>query len=210
MEQSKARVIQYTSVEKNIGPIVDFLFEVGILSQTPRSGFHFLGSGRQSVAEHVHRVMYIGYVLGIMEKGIDMAKILQMCLFHDLAESRTSDLNYVHQKYAQADHGKVIHDLANALDFGDNIKQITEEYQGRKTRESLIAKDADNLEWILSLKEQQDTGNSRAATWIPSSVKRLKTRPAKQLAKKILKTDSDHWWFANKEDEWWVSRGEKR
>jgi putative hydrolase of HD superfamily len=30
--------------------IVDFLFEVGMLAKTPRSGFFFLGSGEQSVA----------------------------------------------------------------------------------------------------------------------------------------------------------------
>ena len=34
-----------------------------------------------------------------MEEKIDSAKILEMCLFHDLAETRVSDLNYVHQKY---------------------------------------------------------------------------------------------------------------
>ena len=36
--------------------IVKFLFEVGILSKTPRSGFHFLGTGEQTVAEHINRV----------------------------------------------------------------------------------------------------------------------------------------------------------
>jgi len=33
--------------------IADFLFEVGMLSRTPRSGYQFLGSGRESVAEHI-------------------------------------------------------------------------------------------------------------------------------------------------------------
>ena len=30
--------------------IANFLFEVGILARTPRSGFHFLGTGDQRVA----------------------------------------------------------------------------------------------------------------------------------------------------------------
>ena len=47
----------------NLNHVVDFLFETGILSKTPRSGFHFLGSGKQSVAEHINRVVFIGYVL---------------------------------------------------------------------------------------------------------------------------------------------------
>jgi hypothetical protein len=42
--------------------IANFLFEVGILDKTPRSGFHFLGTGNQTVAEHVNRVCFIGYI----------------------------------------------------------------------------------------------------------------------------------------------------
>jgi hypothetical protein len=37
-------------------------------------------------------------------------------------------------------------------------------------------------------------------------VKRLKTEAAQALAEQILITDSDRWWFGNKEDGWWVDR----
>jgi len=197
-------------MKNNTESVVDFLFEVGILAQTPRSGFHFLGSGRQSVAEHVHRAVYIGFVLANMEGDVDMAKVLTMCLFHDLAEARISDLNYVHQKYVEVDEERAVSDVANTLEFGSSIQNILREYEQRRSKESLVAKDADNLEWILSLKEQQDTGNTRAASWIPSAVARLKTNSAKQLAEQIKKTDSDHWWFADKNDEWWVSRNQSK
>jgi putative hydrolases of HD superfamily len=60
----------------------------------------------------------------------------------------------------------------------------------------------------FSLKEQVDTGNSRAETWLPSAMKRLKTEEAKQLAEVIVKTKSDNWWFNDKESQWWVSRNE--
>ena len=196
-------------MSKDTAQVVDFLFEVGILAETPRSGFYFLGSGKQSVAEHICRDVFIGYALAQMEKGVNMEKVLKMCLFHDLAEARTSDLNYVHQKYAQADEQKAVEDLAATLPFGQDILEIIREYKERRTKEARLAKDADNLDWILSLKEQADTGNARAKTWIPSAVKRLITKPAKRLALRILKTDSDHWWFADKNDEWWVSRKKK-
>lgn len=194
---------------RNHKSIVNFLFEVGMLAKTPRSGFYFLGSGEQSVAEHVHRVTYTGFVLAALEKGVDMEKVLKMCLFHDLAEARISDLNYVHQKYTTRYDKKATEDLAKTLPFGDELEEIIEEYEARKTKESIIAKDADNLEWIMSLKEQFDTGNSRAKSWLPSAVKRLKTASAKALAKQILVTNSDEWWFSDKNDEWWVSRGKK-
>jgi putative hydrolase of HD superfamily len=186
--------------------IVDFLFEVGILAKTPRSGFYFLGSGEQSVAEHINRVMFIGYVLASMRPQVDSARIIKMCLFHDMAEARTSDLNYVHQKYAEASEEKAIDDMTAPIPFGGDIKAVIKEYEARKTPESLLAKDADTLEFILALKEQVDIGNDRAKTWLPPAIKRLKTPEAQALAKRIAKTDSDRWWFAEKDDDWWINR----
>ncbi len=186
--------------------IANFLFEVGILSKTPRSGFHFLGSGNQSVAEHTNRVVFIGYTLSMLEKDVDILKVLKMCLLHDLAEGRVSDLNYVHQKYAKVEEEKAIEDLAKTLPFGEDLVEVTKEYEERKTKESIIAKDSDNLEWIISLKEQFDTGNVKAKAWIDSAVKRLKTENAKEIAKQILETDSDEWWFKDKDSEWWINR----
>ena len=196
-------------MKKNSKAIVDFLFEVGILSKTPRTGFHFLGSGEQSVAEHVHRTVYVGYVLATLEGDVDVGKVMKLCLFHDLAEARTSDLNYVHQKYTSSDEVSAIKDLTQTLEFGDEILSILKELKERETKESLVAKDADQVEWLLSLKEEADTGNSRADTWIPSGVKRLKTQKAKELADVIIKTNSDNWWFSDKENDWWVNRDKK-
>jgi len=193
-------------MKKSKKSVIDFLFEVGILSKTPRSGFHFLGSGHQSVAEHTNRTVFIGYVLATLEQKVDVAQVMKMCLFHDIAEARTSDLNYVHQKYARADDQKAIEDLTNTVPFGEDISASIAEFKERVTPESIIAKDADNLEWILSLKEQVDIGNARAKTWLPSAIKRLRTDIAKEIAEIIIKTESDNWWFAKKDDEWWVTR----
>lgn len=190
-------------------PIVDFLFEVGMLAKTPRSGFHFLGSGEQSVAEHVTRVCYVGYTLAMMRGDVDVSRVLQMCLFHDIAETRISDLNYVHQKYAERKEAEAVEDLAATLPFGDALRTTIAEYEERESTESLLAKDADSLEFILSLKEQLDIGNDRAKTWLPSAVKRLKTPEAIKLAETIQRTDSDHWWFGEKDDDWWINRRKK-
>jgi len=195
---------------KNLLNVTNFLYEVGILAHTPRSGFQFLGSGEQSVSEHVFRNVIVGYTLAQMNGKVDTLKVIKMCLFHDLAEARTSDLNYVHQKYVKTEEQAAIDDLASTLPFGEDIKTILKEYEERKTHEAIIAKDADNIEWILSLREEQDTGNTRAASWVPPSVKRLKTKEAKALAEQILATNSDDWWFSDKEDEWWVNRSKKK
>lgn len=189
-----------------IDPIVDFLFEAGMLAKTPRSGFFFLGSGEQSVAEHLNRATYIGYTLAQMSGMADVGTVVTMCMFHDFAEARVSDLNYVHQKYTERKEDEAVRDFVKPLPFGEDILSIITKYEQRETLEAKLTKDADNIELLLSLKEQVDIGNERARSWIPSVLKRIKTPEGKKLAERIVITDSDRWWFEDKEDGWWVSR----
>lgn len=158
------------------------------------------------MAEHINRVCYVGYCLAKMNGTVDSGKVVQMCLFHDVSESRISDLNYVHQKYTERFEEKAHQDLADSLPFGENIKELLDEYEARESLESKLVKDADNLEWILALKEQFDIGNERAKHWIDLAFKRLKTEEGKSLGAVIMSTDSDTWWFGEKDGEWWVDR----
>lgn len=196
--------------KESLEKIADFLFETGMLAKTPRSGFFFLGSGEQSVAEHLNRAAYIGYSLAQLAGDADVGKVVQMCMFHDISEARISDLNYVHQKYTERLEEKAHDDLVASLPFGGEVKKLIDEYEERKTKEAKITKDADNLEFLLSLKEQVDIGNERARTWIPPLMGRFLTDEARQLAEVIVDTDSDRWWFGDKNDEWWTHRNNKK
>ena len=189
--------------------IVNLLFEAGMLKRTPRTGLQFLGTGSESVAEHAFRVTFIGYVLAQIEKDIDEAKLIKMCLLHDLHEARTGDLNYMNKKYVKVDEKKAIKDLTKTLPFGDDISNSVEEFNSGKSKEALLANDADQLDLILMLKENKDLGNKYADEWISFALKRLKTDTAKELAGKILDTDSTHWWFEDKSD-WWINGGNPR
>ncbi len=188
--------------------IADFLFEAGMLRKTPRSGFQFLGSGCESVAEHVLQTLYIGYVLCKMDPTADELKVLRLCLVHDLPEARTGDMNYMNKKYVAVDEKKAVRDLADPLFFGGEIKATLEEFNGRGTRESMIAHDADQLSLILQLKECGDLGNKYSREWIRFAVRRLATENARKLAESILDTDSSNWWFKDKSD-WWVNGNHK-
>lgn len=183
--------------------IANFLFEAGMLKRTPRTGFQFLGSGAESVAEHIFRTVYIGYTLGRLSKDVDTDKMIKMCLFHDLPEARTGDLNYVNKKYVKADETKAVSDLADTLPFGEEIKELIIEFIRGESPEAQLAHDADQLELILALKEYKDLGNTYADEWLDFAIKRLKTDTARELAKTILETDSSLWWFSDKSD-WWI------
>jgi putative hydrolase of HD superfamily len=183
--------------------IANFLFEAGMLKRTPRSGFQFLGSGAESVAEHIFRTTCIGFTLGYLAGNVDTDKLLRMCLFHDLPEARTGDLNYVNKKYVKADEKKAVNDLADTLPFGDEIRDLIFEFMLGESAEAMLAYDADQLEMIIALKEYKDLGNTYADEWLEFALKRLKTDIARTLAKTILETDSSLWWFSDKSD-WWV------
>ena len=184
--------------------ITNFLFEVGMLNKTPRTGFQFLGSGSESVAEHILRTVFIGYALSKMEPDVDEYKVLKICLVHDLPEARTGDMNYMYKKYVTVDELKAVDELTETLFFGEDIKAAIGEFNERTTRESLIAHDADQLSLILQLKECGDLGNKYSEEWIKYASMRLYTQNAKKLAGSILKTDSAEWWFKDKSD-WWIN-----
>ena len=139
--------------------IANFLFEVGMLKKPPRTGFQFLGSGCESVAELILRTIFIGYTLSKMDADVDELKVLKLCLVHDLPEARTGDMNYMYKKYVTVDEDKAVKDLTETLFFGEDIKAAINEFNERKTKESLIAHDADQLSLILLLKECGDLGN---------------------------------------------------
>lgn len=186
--------------------IANFLFEVGMLKRTPRTGWQFLGSGSESVAEHVFRSAMVAHALAMEDKTVDAAKVLRMALFHDLPEARTGDLNYMNQKYVKVDEERAAADMVESIPWGEDIIDLLNEFKAQETPEAILVKDADNLEMILQLKEHLDVGNENAAEWIPFSLKRLKTEGAKKLAEAILEGDSSAWWF-DKSSDWWVKGG---
>jgi putative hydrolase of HD superfamily len=182
--------------------IINFFFELGMLKKTPRSGFQFLGSGQESVADHSYRVTLIGFTLARLTPHVDPFKVVCLCLFHDVPEARTGDMNYVNKQYVQVNEKEAIADLAATLPFGADFKAFLEEYRSEATEEAKLAHDADQLDLILQLKEQNDLGNSYASKWIHFAQTRLKTVIGKELADEILKTDSTAWWFEG-HDDWW-------
>jgi putative hydrolase of HD superfamily len=191
-----------------VSKLANFIFEVGMLSHTPRSGFPFLGSGEQSVAEHSFRMLHVAFVLArLSDEPIDELHLLHLVMFHDLPEARTGDQNYVNHKYISVDWDKLFGDLAAALPFGDEIVALAREYEERASPEARVAYDADQLEFIATVKEQMDIGNPLAADWLPPALARVKTEAGKKLAEEILATRSDEWWFGDKSDRHWIDRG---
>jgi len=175
--------------------IANLLFEANMLKEIPRSGFHFLGAGKESIAEHSFSTTFIAYVLAQLEPEIDALKLISMCLVHDLAEARTGDLNTVNKTYVTADENQALEDTTRNLPFGSSITGLIKEFNENHTIEAQFAHDADQLALILDLKNLSDIGYAPPDTWLPHVLKRIQTKTAKKIARSIMKTNRDDWWL---------------
>ena len=182
--------------------LIHFLFEVGMLKKTPRTGYQFLGTGRESVAEHCLGTAVIGYALAKTQPAADVQKTVFMCLFHDFHEARTGDHNYVNKQYVRVDEDRAVADLAENLAFGHEIITLTDEFNRAESLEARLARDADQLDLMFELKGQLDVGNRYAADWLHFARQRLVTETGRQMADELLNTDSAEWWFHKKTDLW--------
>jgi len=188
------------SEKSSLDRLANFFFEAGMLQKMERSGNKFLGSGNASVADHSFRTAIIGFTMA-RRAGADAFKVMAMCMFHDLEEARTGDLNYLEQRYCQSDDKRALSDALKNLPIENEVHSLIEEYSALETMEAKIAKDADTLELIFFLKEEKDKGNQQADNWLRGTLLRLLTDEAKKLAEAAMEVMYYEWWY-NLDEEW--------
>jgi len=189
--------------------LADFLFECGMLRKTPRSGYQFLGTGQENVAEHSFRTAVIGFVLAQMA-GANKERTALMCLFHDLHEARTGDFNYVNRMYNTSLRTRALADALAGTGLGEDLMPLWEELEETESKEAHLAQDADQLDLMLNLKEQADLGNAYADKWLAAAAKRIRTPEGKKLAKAVMETDHTDWWFLGPDQSWWEKKNGSR
>lgn len=175
--------------------IANFLFEIGTLRKIARSHRQrFLTDDlSDNIASHSFRVATIGYFLACKEE-IDILKVVTMCLFHDVPETRSGDLNWIHKKYVKVNETKIITDQLQHIN-NETIKNILFEYNERKTLESKVAKDADNLDQAFLIREYACIGNKIAAIWEQGQTQKsmLFTESAKKLYEAMYEITPNTW-----------------
>ena len=172
-----------------------FFFEVGILSRFKRSGLDFLGTGNQNIASHIFRTAVIGYMLAVADAEADEAKTALLCLFHDLPETRTGDINQYQKNYVVKDEGRAAFDMFKGVPNPKECEGYIHEFNNGTSKEALFARDADVLELILTLKEEFDNGNNQAKIWINKALDRLVTQEAHDIADRVISMKSYDWWL---------------
>ncbi len=175
--------------------IADLLFEAHMLKHLPRSGYRFLGVGRETVAEHSYHTGFIALVMGQLEPGIDPLRLISMCLIHDLPESRIGDLNAVQKRYVTADEDRAVRDAFSPLPFGDQWRELLDEFNAGKTMEARLARDADQIAFLLDLKTLSDLGFRTPEKWQAFVTKRIFTDLGRRIAAAVAERNWDGWWL---------------
>jgi putative hydrolase of HD superfamily len=174
---------------------IEFFYEIGQLRLINRMWQRFFHSKVANIAEHILRVAWIALAIAKKERVGDEGKILKMALVHNIAESRTGEVDYVSRQYAELKKELAIKDILNDTILEEDLFEIWKEYGERKTIESKIVKDADNLDVNLELKEQeiQTVSDKFVKSRIKSVRLKLYTKTAKRYWDLIEKSDVHDW-----------------
>ena len=184
--------------EHPLAGVAQFLFEMGHLKQTPRAGWLLLGIGQpESVAEHSFRVGMAGMALAGLA-GADIGRVAALCLAHDMAETRITDVASVARAYVTTAAPEAVTAHQTSAMPGDVAKAfqaLTTEYEAGQTLEAQVARDADKLETLLQAAEYAAQGFD-TAPWRETSIEALRTDVGQQLARAISATGPGSWWQA--------------
>jgi len=177
--------------------IVNFFFEAGTSKNIVRSHLQFLRGVNDTVASHSFRTTIFGMILAKLE-GVDEGKVLKMCLLHDFPEIRTGDANFLNAQYRQdrkGDEVKANADQWQGLPVEKDVMAAMEEYETRKSKESIVAKDADVLDQIILQIEHFAPGSYDLTRWHNHQAKKLQTASAKAIAELAVKTNPLEWLY---------------
>jgi 5'-deoxynucleotidase YfbR-like HD superfamily hydrolase len=133
--------------------ILDFLRAAEKLKTVNRSGWTSAGD-RESVAEHTWRLCLMAMLLYGRTPGIDLARLLKMCLIHDLGEAIGGDVPAPNQSDLRPKSDRERADLLQLTASlpaaqQEEILQLWDEYEGAASPEGKLAKGLDKLETIL-------------------------------------------------------------
>ena len=139
--------------DAGVHAVLDFLRAAEALKSTHRSAWTSSGEP-ESVAAHTWRLCLMALVLAPRFPGIDVAKLLKMCVVHDLGEAIAGDIPAVDQDPAAPKSDAERRDLLTLVaplpePARAEIVGLWDEYEAASSPEARLAKALDKLETIL-------------------------------------------------------------
>ena len=178
----------------NLNKIANFFFEIASMRRIKRAHSQVIHEADDNISDHSFRVAVIGMILAKMEK-CDTNKVLKMCLFHDVAEIRIGDANFINQQYSDLREEEAREDQMEDLPITDEVLEFLREFEQRESKESIVAKDADLLDQMVLQREYFHKDKQNHEIWQNHTEKSLKTESAKKLAQKIRTSNPFEWLY---------------
>jgi putative hydrolase of HD superfamily len=176
---------------------IEFIYELGSLRFVNRTWRRFLNGDFANNAEHLFRVTWIAVIIAKHEGVKDLEKVMKMAIAHDIAESRTGDVDYLSRQYVTRDEASGLSDMVEGTALEKEIKEFIHEYEERTSIEAKIVKDADNLDVDFELYEQATHGHDMLSRWQGMRKQvhadKLFTKTAKKMAAALEKSDPHSW-----------------
>lgn len=188
-------------MKKRINPetsALNFFAEAGLLKRIKRSGWWVAGiDDPETVAEHSFRTAVIAFYMAHME-DVDPYKTVTMALFNDIHEARINDLHkmgHYYIEFRQAEK-KVFKDQVEDLPgkVKKELSAIRGNYDAQRSKESIVARDADILECLIQAKEYYENGHLTAKKFFQIAPDHLKTKTARKLWEQFQSWDTHDWW----------------
>lgn len=183
--------------ERDLGGVAAFCYEVGYLKQAPRSGWlRARVRAPESVAEHSHRTAVLAYLIAHLE-GADAERACTLAAWHDVPETRTTDLDSIAKRHVSAEDPTETAKLQTTGfpdSLGQAVREIIGEVEAKASRESICAKDADKLECLITAREYQTEGYTDLEPWVENMAASMRTETGKQLAGLAQELRPRCWW----------------
>lgn len=133
------------------------------LKDTLRHSYSSQGR-RESVAEHSWRIALMAVFMRDEFPEVDMNKVIEMCLIHDLGECFTGDIpTFLKTGTDEKREEALLDDWVRSLPepYGPRMHDLYAEMEAQETQEAKIYKALDKMEAILQHNE------APISTWIP-------------------------------------------
>ena len=126
----------------------------------------------ESVAEHSWRVSLMAFLVKHEFPGIDIVKVVEMCLIHDLGECFTGDIpTFLKTKADSSREDTLLHQWVETLpaELSKDLSALYAEMDAQETAEAKLYKALDKLEAVIQHNE------SPLDTWAENEYEMNKT-----------------------------------
>ena len=139
---------------ERISSVLAFLDETNRLKDTLRSG-HTPGGRQESTAEHSWRLCLLVILFGDELEGVDLLRLIKICIVHDLGEAISGDVPAIDQCAGNDRATRERADLVTLCaplpgDLKAEMLALWDEYAEAKSPEAILAKGFDKIETMLT------------------------------------------------------------